>query len=45
MTASVERLDWDLMERITQRITTEVKGINRVLCDLTPKPCATIEWE
>jgi GMP synthase (glutamine-hydrolysing) len=45
MTASVERLDWALMERITQRITTEVKGINRVLCDLTPKPCATIEWE
>ena len=45
MTASVERLDWGLMEKITERITSEVKGVNRVLCDLTPKPVGTIEWE
>ncbi|MEE0897224.1 MAG: GMP synthase, partial [Acutalibacteraceae bacterium] len=30
---------------ITQRITNEVENVNRVLFDLTPKPCATIEWE
>jgi GMP synthase (glutamine-hydrolysing) len=45
MTASVERLDWELMERITARITAEVPGINRVLVDITPKPTGTIEWE
>jgi GMP synthase (glutamine-hydrolysing) len=32
-------------ERITQRIITEVKGVNRVVYDLTPKPTGTIEWE
>ena len=45
MTASVERLDWTLMEKLTSRITNEVKGVNRVLYDLTPKPTGTIEWE
>jgi GMP synthase (glutamine-hydrolysing) len=45
MTASVERLDWDLMERLCARITAEVPGINRVLVDITPKPTGTIEWE
>ncbi len=45
MTATVERLDWDLMEHLADRITHEVPGINRVLFDLTPKPVGTIEWE
>ncbi|MBO4831244.1 MAG: glutamine-hydrolyzing GMP synthase [Oscillospiraceae bacterium] len=45
MTATVERLDWPLMEKLTERITSEVKGVNRVLYDLTPKPTGTIEWE
>lgn len=45
MTATVEQLPWGLMQTLTARITSEVKGVNRVLYDLTPKPCATIEWE
>ncbi len=45
MTATVERLDWALMEHLADRITHEVPGINRVLFDLTPKPVGTIEWE
>ncbi|MBQ9694526.1 MAG: glutamine-hydrolyzing GMP synthase [Kiritimatiellae bacterium] len=45
MTATVERLHWELMEKICDRITHEVPGINRVLVDITPKPVATIEWE
>ena len=45
MTATVERLDWELLERITRRVTSEVPGCNRVLYDLSPKPVATIEWE
>ena len=45
MTATVERLDWPLMEKLTERITSEVKGVNRVLYDLTPKPTGTIEYE
>ncbi len=45
MTATVERLDWELMEHLADRITHEVPGINRVLFDLTPKPVGTIEWE
>ncbi len=45
MTATVERLSWDLMEHLADRITHEVPGINRVLFDLTPKPVGTIEWE
>lgn len=45
MTATIEQIDWDVLARITQRITHEVPGINRVLYDLTPKPVGTIEWE
>ena len=45
MTAEVEELPWPLMKRLTERITNEVPGVNRVLYDLTPKPPATIEWE
>ncbi|MDO5746581.1 MAG: glutamine-hydrolyzing GMP synthase [Actinomycetaceae bacterium] len=45
MTATIERIDWDVLETITQRITHEVPGVNRVLYDLTPKPVGTIEWE
>ena len=45
ITATVEELPWDLMKKLVSRITAEVKGVNRVLIDITPKPCATIEWE
>ena len=45
MTATVENVPFDLLQHITQRITTEVENVNRVLFDLTPKPSATIEWE
>ena len=45
MTATIEPIPYDLLNRIVHRITTEVKGINRVLYDLTPKPTGTIEWE
>ena len=45
MSATVEPLDMEFLSKVTARITAEVKGINRVLYDLTPKPCATIEWE
>ncbi len=45
MTATIEHLDWELLERITKRITQEVSGVNRVAYDLTPKPSGTIEWE
>ena len=45
MTATVEDVPFTLLQRITQRITAEVKGVNRVLYDLTPKPTGTIEWE
>ncbi len=34
-----------VLHKITNRITSEVEGINRVLYDLTPKPVGTIEWE
>lgn len=45
MTATVENVPFSLLQHITERITSEVKGVNRVLYDLTPKPCGTIEWE
>ena len=45
MTATVEDVPFALLQHITQRITNEVENVNRVLFDLTPKPCATIEWE
>ena len=43
--ASVPELDWALLQKITNRILTEVPGVCRVLYDLSPKPPATIEWE
>ena len=45
MTATVENVPFDLLQHITARIVNEVKGVNRVLYDLTPKPTGTIEWE
>ena len=45
MTATIEEIPYPLLHRITDRITKEVPGINRVLLDLTPKPIGTIEWE
>ena len=45
MTATVEDVPFSLLQHITDRITHEVDGVNRVLYDLTPKPSATIEWE
>lgn len=45
MSATIEEIPYDVLHKITNRITTEVDGINRVLLDLTPKPIGTIEWE
>lgn len=45
MTASVAEIPFALLQSITDRITGEVKNVNRVLFDLTPKPTGTIEWE
>ncbi|MEG1609172.1 MAG: glutamine-hydrolyzing GMP synthase, partial [Clostridia bacterium] len=45
MTATIEHISWDILDKITHRIVTEVKGVNRVVYDLTPKPTGTIEWE
>jgi GMP synthase (glutamine-hydrolysing) len=45
MTATVENVPFELLQHITNRITTEVANVNRVLFDLTPKPTGTIEWE
>ena len=45
MTATIEEIPYDVLHKITARITAEVDGINRVLLDLTPKPVGTIEWE
>ncbi len=43
--ATIEEIPYSLLHHITARITSEVKGVNRVLYDLTPKAPATIEWE
>jgi GMP synthase (glutamine-hydrolysing) len=43
--ATIEEIPYPLLHRITDRILTEVKGVNRVLYDLSPKPISTIEWE
>ena len=45
MTASVEKVDWNVLERITNRILDEVENVNRVCYDMSPKPPATIEFE
>ncbi len=45
MTATIEEIPYEILHKITDRITYEVEGINRVLLDLTPKPIGTIEWE
>ena len=45
MSATIEEIPYEILHKITNRITHEVDGINRVLLDLTPKPVGTIEWE
>ena len=45
MTAEVEEIPFELMKHLVKRITSEVKGVNRVLYDFTPKPTGTIEYE
>ena len=45
MSATIEEIPYAVLHKITDRITHEVEGINRVLMDLTPKPVGTIEWE
>ena len=45
MTATIEEVPYEVLSKITERITNEVPGVNRVLYDLTPKPTGTIEWE
>jgi len=45
MTATIEEIPYAVLHKITDRITREVEGINRVVMDLTPKPIGTIEWE
>ncbi len=45
MTATIEEIPYATLHHITNRITHEVEGINRVVFDLTPKPIGTIEWE
>ena len=45
MTATIEQIDWPILLKITDRILAEVKNVNRVCYDMSPKPSATIEWE
>ncbi|WP_211270326.1 glutamine-hydrolyzing GMP synthase [Caryophanon tenue] len=45
MTATIEPIDWPILLKITDRIINEVKHVNRVCYDLSPKPGGTIEWE
>ena len=45
MAATIEEVPYELLKKITARITTEVENVNRVLYDLTPKPSGPIEWE
>lgn len=45
MTATIEQVDWKVLLKITDRIMKEVKNVNRVCYDMSPKPNATIEWE
>ena len=45
MSATIERVDWDVLQKITDRILAEVEHVNRVCYDMSPKPPATIEFE
>jgi GMP synthase (glutamine-hydrolysing) len=45
MTADWVKLPYDLLQRLSNRIINEVKGVNRVVLDITSKPPGTIEWE
>ena len=45
MTATIEEIPYSVLHTITNRILSEVEGVNRVLYDITPKPTGTIEWE
>ncbi len=45
MSATIERVDWDVLQTITDRILAEVHNVNRVCFDMSPKPPATIEFE
>ena len=45
MTADWARIPYDILAKVSNRITNEVKGINRVVYDITSKPPATVEYE
>jgi GMP synthase (glutamine-hydrolysing) len=45
MTADFAKIDYEILSKISNRMTNEVKGINRVVYDITSKPPGTIEWE